>query len=121
MSKLTFEPGSEYLYAYIESDIDSYEIALAYWQEIAGQLFERNLKRVLVHENILGELSDTDTFQLASELRSIGFSNVKIAILDNHAAHRRSTEFGVLVGTNRGLRAQSFDTADEAVTWLLKA
>ncbi len=121
MSKLTFEPGSQYLYAYIESDIDSYEIALGHWQDIATELFERNLNRVLVHENIIGELSDGETFRLASELRAIGFSNVKIAILDNHPAHRGSTEFGVLVGSNRGLLVQSFETAAEAVTWLLKA
>lgn len=121
MNKLTFEPGAEYLYAYIESDIDSYEIALGHWQEIAGQLFERNLQRVLVHENILGELSDSDAFKLATELREIGFSNVKIAILDDQPVHRRSTEFGVLVGSNRGLRVKSFETAPEAVNWLMEA
>lgn len=120
MSKLTLEPGSEYLYAYIESDNDSYEIALGHWQEIAGELFERKLKRVLVHEDIIGELSDSDAFRVATELRAIGFSNVKVAMLDNHAVHRRSTEFGVLVGSNRGLLVQSFETAAEAVKWLLK-
>lgn len=119
MSKLRFEPGSEYLYAYIESDIDSYEIALGHWQEIAAELFERGLKRVLVHENIVSELSDVETFRLASELRAIGFAGVKIAILDVHPTHQCSTEFSVLVGTNRGLQVRSFGTADEAERWLL--
>lgn len=84
-------------------------------------MFERNLKRVLVHQNIMSELSDTDTFRIASELRAIGFSGVRVAILDNKSAQNTSTEFGVLVGTNRGLQVKSFKTAVEAERWLLEA
>lgn len=119
MGKLIFEVRSEYLYASIEGGIDSYEIALGYWRDITGELFQRNLKCVLVHESIVAELSDTEIFRIASELREIGFSGVKIAILAIDPAHKSAIEFGALVGTNRGLRVRSFETVEAAEGWLL--
>lgn len=118
--RLTFEEFSDYLYAFVEGEQDSYEISRAFWQEIADRAAAIGAKRVLIEESIEGQaVTFADVFRLASEIPSMGFGNARIAFVDRFLEHSEVNEFGELVAVNRGLNASVFNDLDAARQWLL--
>lgn len=116
---LTLEVRDKYLYAYVAGEHDTFEICFAYWSEIAQKLAEVDLDRVLIVEDIAEESPMVDVYELASRLVDIGFRGVTVAFVDRYASHQELNDFGVLVGSNRGLIGQAFSDEAEAEKWLL--
>ena len=116
---LTFEVRDKYLYAYVVGEHDTFEICFAYWSEIADKLREVGRDRVLIVEDIAEESPMVDVYELASRLPDIGFRGIMIAFVDRYASHQELNEFGVLVGSNRGLIGRAFGDEEEAEKWLL--
>ena len=59
-----------------------------------------------------------DRYVLAERLAGEAMGTIKLALLVKHEMiHPR--KFGILVARNRGLRAEVFDSEDEALAWLL--
>lgn len=116
---LAFEARERYLYAYVSGEHDSFEISAAYWSEIARELKEQNIDKVLIVEDIIEQSPVADIYNLSVHLVDMGFRGVKIAFVDRHSGHEELNEFGVLVGSNRGLIAQAFNDETAAEKWLL--
>lgn len=116
---LTLDQRNGYLYAYVEGEHDSYEISRAYWQEIAEEASRLGASRVLIDENIVESASLMDTYQLASEIPSMGFSSVRIAFVDRYLDQQEINSFGELVAVNRGLIGRVFNDTASAEAWLL--
>jgi hypothetical protein len=117
--ELTMEAREGYLYAYVIAEHDTFEICFAYWSEIGTKLDELGLDRVMIVEDIAEESPMVDVYELASRLPDIGFRGVTIAFVDRYASHQDLNEFGVLVGSNRGLIGKAFSNEAEAESWLL--
>jgi hypothetical protein len=117
--ELTMEARDGYLYAYVAGEHDTFEICFAYWGEIGRKLAELGLERVLIVEDIAEESPMVDVYELASRLPDIGFRGVTIAFVDRYAEHQDLNEFGVLVGSNRGLVGAAFSNEEDAKKWLL--
>ena len=117
--ELTMEARDGYLYAYVAGEHDTFEICYAYWAEIGRKLAELGLERVLIVEDIPEESSMVDVYELASRLPEIGFRGITIAFVDRYAGHQDLNDFGVLVGSNRGLIGKAFGSETEAEQWLL--
>ena len=117
--RLTLENRPGYLYAYVEGEQDSYDISRAYWQEIADEAARLGANRVLIDENIVESASLVDTYQLASEIPSMGFSTTRIAFVDRYLDQQEINSFGELVAVNRGLIAKVFNDTASAEEWLL--
>ena len=117
--ELTMEPREGYLYAYVIAEHDTFEICFAYWSEIGSKLDELGLERVMIVEDIAEESPMVDVYELASRLPDIGFRGVAIAFVDRYASHQDLNDFGVLVGSNRGLIGKAFSNETEAENWLL--
>ena len=117
--QLTMEPREGYLYAYVAGEHDTFEICYAYWGEIGDKLSELGLDRVLIVEDIAEESPMVDVYELASRLPDIGFRGITIAFVDRYASHQDLNDFGVLVGSNRGLIGKAFSNETEAEHWLL--
>jgi|SRR5688572_23378074 len=117
--ELTMETRDGYLYAYVLAEHDTFEICYAYWGEIGNRLAELGLERVLIVEDIAEESPMVDVYELASKLPDIGFRGVTIAFVDRYASHQDLNDFGVLVGSNRGLIGKAFSNESEAEKWLL--
>lgn len=115
---IKFEEREEYLYAYIEGQ-DSLEASLECWQKIADRTDEKNYKKLLVEENLEGQLGDIDMFAFATQLTKMGLIDVKIAFVDQKADHNEGNEFAELVATNRGIKGKIFIDIDKAQKWLL--
>ena len=116
--KLTFQLTPEYLHARVEGDRDSYEISIAYWQEIAAECERLDVARLLVEEDI-PEMGDySDMYRIASELPDM-FLGIAIAFVDRYADQAELNSFGELVAQNRGVRGRYFSDAEKAEDWLL--
>ncbi len=117
--KLEFDERTDYLYAHVLGDKDNVEISTQYWREIADECRRTKCRKVLIVEDLKESVSTTETYQIASEISSMGFAGIKIAFIDQHIEQQELNEFGELVSTNRGLNVKLFNTAEEAEKWLL--
>lgn len=116
---LTFETREGYLYAYVVGEHDSFEISAAYWGEIARELKEQQIDKVLIVEDIVEQSPVADIYNLSVQLLEMGFRGIKIAFVDRYSSHQDLNDFGVLVGANRGLLGQAFNDEAAAEKWLL--
>jgi len=116
---LTFEVRDGYAYAYVSGEHDTLDICTAYWSEIGNKLSEHQIRKVMIVEDIPEESPLADVYDLASGLTDMGFRGVKIAFVDRYSSHQELNDFGVLVGSNRGLVGKAFNDETEAEKWLL--
>jgi hypothetical protein len=116
---IEFDDRTDYLYAYVSGDKDSLDISRQYWREIADECRRTKKSKVLIVEDIKESVSTTETYQIASEISSMGFAGIKIAFIDQHIEQQELNEFGELVSTNRGLNVKLFNKVEEAEKWLL--
>ncbi len=119
--RLTFNPKPQYLHVHVESNTDSYELSIRFWNEIAAECKQNKWKKVLVEEDIPEDISVAEAFELASELPQIGFFGVKIAFVDHYIEQEEMNKFSEMVAVNRGLNAKIFTNTNEAEKWLLKS
>ena len=116
---LSFEVRDRYLYAYVAGEHDTYEICAAYWGEISEKLAKLGIDKVMIVEDIVEESPLADVYNLASQLPDMGFRGIAIAFVDRYSTHQELNDFGVLVGSNRGLNGKAFSDEAEAEEWLL--
>lgn len=114
---LSFEQRPEYLYAYVEGEKDNYDISISFWRDIAAECARLQARRVLVDENIKGNVSMADMYKVAAEIPSM-FSGIAIAFVDRYADQQEINQFGELVAQNRGVRGRYFKSIDAAEEWL---
>jgi hypothetical protein len=117
--KLTFERRPQYLYAFVTGERDSYEISKQYWQEIAVECKKAGVKKVLIEEDIVENVSMSDMYQFCSEIPGLGFFGIRVAFVDRQQDQQQLNQFGETVATNRGLFSRVFNNADDAEKWLL--
>ena len=117
--EITFEVRNGYAKAYVVAEHDNLEVCSAYWGEIGKRLSELQITKVMVVEDIEEESPLSDVYDLASGLVDMGFRGVKIAFVDRYSSHQELNDFGVLVGSNRGLDGRAFSDEAEAEKWLL--
>lgn len=118
--KISFEPRSEYLYAYVSGEHDSLSISLAFWREIADECRRVEARKVLIEEDIKESVSMVEMYQIAAEIPQMGFTDILVAFVDRYLEQQDLNQFGELVATNRGLRAKVFNDAQTAEKWLLE-
>lgn len=117
--RITLEERPEYLYAFIQAEHDSYEISIAYWREIAAECKARKATRVMVEEDMRGNATVAEAYQLAAELPKMGFLGIKLAFVDTHLDQSDLNAFSELVAVNRGVNGKFFNDRAEAEAWLI--
>ncbi len=116
---LFFEYRSDYLYAFVAGDKDSYEISKQFWLEIAAECQKTAYQKILIEEDIAENVSMADMYKFASEIPKLGFSGIRVAFVDRQSEQQQLNKFGETVATNRGLLSRVFSNAAEAEKWLL--
>jgi hypothetical protein len=116
---LTFEDRDSYLFAHVEGERETLSIAHAYWTEIAEKTLSGGHKRLLVVEDIPEAISIAEVHQLVSEFAELPVIDIRLAFIDMHPTQRNLNEFGILVGSNRGMTIEAFEEESEAERWLL--
>ncbi len=116
--RIEFRRRDNFLHAYVEGDEDSVEISRRYWTEVLEECRRHGLAKVLIEENIAGNVSAGEMYEFAKELPSLVTDKVVVAFVDQRAAHAEINRFGEVVAQNRGLRSRVFNTVEDAAAWL---
>ena len=112
---LSFEDRGTYLYAYLTGR-DSFVASLSYWNEIIKKVTELGYSKLLVHENLTGEVSEGEMFEIVTNLLKSGHG-ISAAFFDENASDEAINALGELVAGNRGIQIQIFKTLDAARQW----
>jgi len=116
---LDFEARENDLYAHL-SGKDSFAASLDYWNQIVDQVQKLNVTKVLVHENLTGEVSEGELFDVIMDILPSS-SGIQVAFYDENDADRSINEFGRLVSNNRGADIQIFQSLETAEKWIQEA
>lgn len=117
--KIEYDRRPKYLYAVVSGRHDNVENARKCWLEMLDACHEFKSDKLLVEENIEGNISMEEMYKLASEFPTMGFRDILVAFVDLHPSHQKLNRFGETVATNRGGKVRVFDTVTEAKQWLL--
>lgn len=114
---LKFEVRDNYLYAHL-SGKDSFAASLDYWNQIADRVKKLNLSRVLVHENLTGEVSEGEIFDVMMDVLPAS-TGIRIALYDENNADKNINDLGQLIANNRGADICIFQTLEAAEKWVV--
>lgn len=110
-------PG--YLYVYIGSEVNNFEIAQSYWFEILSMLHRRDYKYVLVDKDV-PPLAAADEHNLLEQLSRAGFGNMTLSLYDRFYERERC-DYEEFAARDIGLNLVISPTLQEAETLLLAA
>lgn len=116
--RIEFNRRESYIHAYVEGDEDSVEISRRYWTEVLDECRRQGFVKVLIEENISGNVTAGEMYEFAKELPNLVTDKMVVAFVDRRAAHDEINRFGELVANNRGLRSRVFKSVEDAASWL---
>lgn len=114
--QIIFEDRDEFLYVHLTGR-DSLAASLAYWGEIAEKAKELDLRRVLVHEALEGEVNEGEMFEIITGVVPSG-RGVRVAFFDENQANVKINALGQLIAENRGALIKIFPTLKAAENWI---
>jgi hypothetical protein len=114
---LTFEDRGSYLYVRITGR-DSYEASMAYWPAIADEVERKGFKRLLVHENLQGTVTEGEIYEIMMNLRGSALMGIRIAFYDENRQDIPLNSLGQLIANNRGGQVHLFQNLQAAEEWI---
>ncbi len=117
--ELNFEYLTEFLYTYVGKGYDSLEVSKSYWFRALEECKSKNYEKLLIEEDLEGNLSTNESYQLSVLLAESEYKDILVAFVDTHIEHQDLNRFGELIVTNRGARIKVFNDKKEAKEWLL--
>ncbi|VGO17399.1 hypothetical protein PDESU_05995 [Pontiella desulfatans] len=114
--RLVFEDRGFYLYAHLTGE-DSFAASLSYWNEIADKVRELDYRKVLVHEDLMGETDEAEIFDIMMDILPSS-TGIQVAFFDENQTNAEINEFGHLIATNRGADIRIFQSLDDARNWI---
>lgn len=112
------EKRKDYFYTYVGDCKDSLEVSKEYWLRALNTCSKNKYKKMLIEENLDGELSSSEIYELSVGIAELDFKDIAVAFVDRHIEHKESNQFGESIVTTRGLRIKVFNTIKEAEEWL---
>ena len=113
-----FEDRDSYLLAHITGRGENLEATRTTWRSIAVECKQRGFGKLLILEDIEGQLPFMDQYAFADGLKQIGFDGITVAFVDAKPEQYANNKFAEDVAANRGVNGRMFQTVDEAETWL---
>jgi sugar/nucleoside kinase (ribokinase family) len=117
--QLTFEDRGSYLFAHIAGD-DSFAASLSYWNEIAGKVSQLGRRKLLIHEELRGEVNENEMRELLMDLTHSGLKDVRIAFFDEDRSHMPINAVGQTLSASMGGHTRIFDSLEAARQWIEK-
>ena len=117
--QLTFEERDNYLYAHLTGQ-DSFGASLSYWNKIADKVTELAATRLLIHEDLIGNVTEAEIFDVVADLLGSGLVGIRIALFDANSNDTPLNALGQLMANNRGGKVKLFKTLDAAQQWIVK-
>jgi hypothetical protein len=117
-NEVRFENRDSYLLAHITGHGESLETTRGTWRTIAAECKTRGFTKVLILEDIEGELPFMEQFAFADGLGKIGFDGITVAFVDAKPEHFVNNKFAEDVAVNRGAHGRMLRDVAEAEAWL---
>ncbi len=115
--KLVFDNRETYLYAVITGQ-DSFAASLSYWNEIADEIKRLGYSKLLVHEQLEGNVDEAELFDIIMDLKDSALHDVQIALYDEHREDIPINALGQLIANNRGGAVRIFQNLNAAMQWI---
>ena len=115
--KLTFDNRETYLYAFITGQ-DSFAASLSYWNEMADEVNRLGYTKLLVHEQLEGNVDEGEIFDLIMDLKESALRGVQIAFYDENRDDIPITALGQLIANTRGGAVRLFQNLKAAMNWI---
>jgi len=115
--KLEFEDRGTYLYACMTGK-DSFAASLDCWNRIADEVERLDCRKLLVHEQLEGNVDEGEVFDLVMDLKDSALSRVQIALYDENRDDIPINALGQLIANNRGAAVRIFHNLKAATQWL---
>lgn len=113
---LEIEDREGYLYALAAGDKLTAKIAAAYWNDIAGHCFEKNIDRILIEKDFPEAVGPEEMLLMADHVGNL-LPGRRIAFVDRHH-HAPINELGKKLARNRHVMLQIFESVAAAEKWL---
>jgi len=114
---LLFEDRGSYLYAHLAGE-DSFAASLSYWNEIADKVKELDCSKLLVHENLTGEVTGAEMYDLITDLQQSDLTKIQIAFIDENLDDAALNHMGGHIAASRGANIQIFKSLNDAQYWI---
>jgi hypothetical protein len=114
-----FENRNSYLLAHITGRGEDLETTRATWRSIAAECKQRGAVKLLILEEIEGQLPFMEQYAFADGLGKIGFDGIAVAFVDAKPEQYINNKFAEDVAVNRGALGRMFQSVTEAEAWLL--
>jgi hypothetical protein len=115
--QLTFEERNSYLYIRLTGE-DSFAASLSYWNEIADQVRLRGSSRVLIHENLIGDVAEGEMAKVIMDLVPSGLADVQIAFFDENRDDDAINQLGQSLALDKGAYVKIFQSLESAKEWI---
>lgn len=115
--KLAFDDRKTYLYVFISGQ-DSFAAALSYWNEIADEIMRLGYTKLLVHEQLEGNIDEGEIFDVIMDLKDSALRGIQIAFYDENREDIPVNALGQLVANNRGGAVRLFHNLKAAINWI---
>jgi hypothetical protein len=116
--ELTLEERPGYLYARVEANKITEEIAMGYLHEVTDRCRDIDCARLLVDREIPEMLPDGALFFVAAEFQKM-IKGIRVAFVNKFVSNDDALDFAVRVGMNRGADYGTFNNLADAERWLL--
>ncbi len=113
---IEFEVRESYIYAYV-TGTDSFETCLNSWARVAKKAGELGIPRVLVHECLMGHITEGELFNVLQKVIPMGIG-IKVAFFNENQDHEAFFALGELMARNRGIDIQMFQSLEDAEKWI---
>lgn len=117
--ELHFESKAGYLHACVRGTSTRLKESLERWQQIAAQCNQRGFCKVLIEEDLKGQITFAELHGFAERLPKLGFTQIKVAFIDRYLDQHTANQFAETVAINRGIDVKIFLDLTEAEQWLL--
>jgi dsDNA-binding SOS-regulon protein len=114
--ELTLEDRGDYIYAVVGGEKLTAQIAAAYWNEIAEECFEKDIRKIMIEKKFLKSVTPDEMLRMADHLGQL-LPNRRIAFLDRFH-HDDINELGKRLARNRDVMMQIFNNREDAEKWL---
>lgn len=114
---LEIEDRGDYLYVLAGGEKLTATISSAYWNEIAGRVFELGCRKILIEKDFPETVSPNEMLHMADHIGGL-LPGRCIAFVDRYR-HNEINELGKKLARNRDIMMQLFENADDAEKWLL--
>jgi hypothetical protein len=115
--RLKFENRGSYLYVFITGQ-DSFAASLRYWNEIADEVSRLGCRKLLVHEQLEGNVDEAEVFDIIMDLKESALRGIHIAFYDENRGDIPINALGQLIANNRGGSVRLFHNLKAAINWI---